>query len=531
MFIDGRQIPDGTTIESDLCIVGAGVAGITIAREFNGAPQSVCLVESGGLKFDRATQSLYEGESLGLPYDLDETRSRFFGGSSNCWGGWCCPLDALDFEQRSWVPHSGWPLSRAELQPYYERAGRVCGLEAIGSDVDDRREMASSPGSNEILPTNDPLASKMSHRAPNRFFGRMYQAELDAGQNLRVFLNSNLFNIATDSSGNTIERFEIKTLEGNGFSIKAKHFVLAAGGIENPRLLLLANKDRAAGLGNEFDLVGRYFADHPRVTVGTYRPTKSISSLDAYDINYAYWKLGYSYHLVFSPQVIEERQLMGTRTYLQGVFAGWDSQGMESLKQIVLAIRRGEPPSGLGEDAYNILRDGVSVSAAVIGRLIRPSWLFRGYRISTLIEPAPNPDSRVTLGSDRDRLGLRRARLDWRLSSLDRATIQQTQGMIVETFARSGLGTVEVPPPGSDAEWPSGIEWSWHHMGTTRMNDDPKQGVVDRHCRVHSISNLFVAGSSVFPTVGTDMPTLTIAALALRQADYLKRRFEQREQF
>jgi choline dehydrogenase-like flavoprotein len=130
MYIDARRIPAGTTLDADVCIVGAGAAGIALAREFVGGPLRVCLLESGGFRMDRATQRLYVGESVGVPYDLETTRSRFFGGSTNCWGGFCRPFEPYHFERRDWVPDSGWPLSRDDLEPYYLRGHDVFGLPA-----------------------------------------------------------------------------------------------------------------------------------------------------------------------------------------------------------------------------------------------------------------------------------------------------------------------------------------------------------------------------------------------------------------
>jgi choline dehydrogenase-like flavoprotein len=140
------------------------------------------------------------------------------------------------------------------------------------------------------------------------------------------------------------------------------------------------------------------------------------------------------------------------------------------------------------------------------------------------MDPAPNRDSRVTLGAELDPLGQRRVNLNWRLSPLDKYSVRRTLEIIGMELGRAGLGRLQVKIDDSDTAWPEDLIGANHHMGTTRMNDDPKQGVVDKNCRVHGVSNLFIAGSSVFPTAGSGTPTFMIVVLALRLADHVKRK-------
>ena len=126
MIKDFNEFEDGSSITTDICIVGSGAAGITIAKEFIGTRDSVVILESGGFGSESDTQKLYETEIVGLPHtNFQEGRVRIFGGTTTLWGGQALRFDTLDFQKRSWVPHSGWPISRQELDPYYERADRV----------------------------------------------------------------------------------------------------------------------------------------------------------------------------------------------------------------------------------------------------------------------------------------------------------------------------------------------------------------------------------------------------------------------
>ena len=186
MFVDARSVPTKTVVECDICIIGAGAAGLTLAREFSGQEFRVCLLESGGLEFDAATQSLYQGKNAGpLQIELDTERIRYFGGTTNLWGGYCRPLDEEDFEERDWVPNSGWPFRRAELEPYYERAHRLCQLGPFNYNID----AWNSDDKNCSSPFNTGrLVTKFFQLVPTepddlRRFGRVYRDDIRSSPN------------------------------------------------------------------------------------------------------------------------------------------------------------------------------------------------------------------------------------------------------------------------------------------------------------------------------------------------------------
>lgn len=273
MLIDIRKLPEDSLIESEICIVGAGAAGIAMAREFIDRPERVCLLESGGLDFDEATQALYGDENIGNSYyPLKETRARYLGGSTNLWGGWSRPLDEIDFEVRPWMPYSGWPISKAELGPYYQRAQEVCNLGPFEYDFayweDTFRQHQYQPiqFSQEIAPCFWQIIPPSHLR-----FGQVYRAELEGARNIETYLHANVVELETDDTAQSVTRLRVATLEGKQFWVKAKAFVLAVGGIENPRLLLASNQVQKVGLGNQYDQVGRYFMEHPYIISGRVR--------------------------------------------------------------------------------------------------------------------------------------------------------------------------------------------------------------------------------------------------------------------
>ena len=237
MFIDGRKVDNGTVIETDLAIIGAGAAGITIARELAGSGISVALIESGGFDFDAATQDLYEGESVGVDYPLTSSRLRYFGGSTNHWGGWCRPLEPIDFEKRDWVPYSGWPVTREELNPFYDRARDICQIKSGAFD---------DPAAWQAGGTPMPLAgSEVETRfflySPPTRFGQVYRSAIKQAKNITCYLNSNVMEIVPAANGTQVAHLDVGTLSGVRFTIKPKSCVLACGGIENARMLLVSN--------------------------------------------------------------------------------------------------------------------------------------------------------------------------------------------------------------------------------------------------------------------------------------------------
>jgi choline dehydrogenase-like flavoprotein len=484
MIVDARAVPDDAVIECDVCIVGAGAAGITIARELSRQRMQVVLLESGGLTPDARTQSLSAGEVAGRRYfELDAARSRCFGGTTNVWTGECRPLDAQDFEPRDWVPDSGWPFGLDELLPFYVKAQSVCELGPYGYTADDWRVHGVRP----LAIDGGRIRSDVFHYSPPTRFGEVYRDELRHAPNVVTYLWANAVDLETPDSARRVNAVKVACLTGTSFRVSSRAFVLATGGIENARLLLLSDRVQAAGLGNGHDLVGRYFMEHIYLDAAAELRTPTPIS-----------------EFYTSAHHVDGRRVRGILALSP------DVRRREQLSNYCAVIV--EPrPSMLAR-----LRHAVA-SARTGGAL-------RTYEVKNVMEQVPNPDSRVTLGTDRDRLGCRRPRLDWRLSALDKSTAHRAHAILGEDLARSGIGEMRSAMGREEDPLPSSVRGARHHMGTTRMHTDPRRGVVDADCRVHDVANLYVAGSSVFPTGGAANPTLTIVALALRLAGHLENR-------
>jgi choline dehydrogenase-like flavoprotein len=530
MFVDARRLDDGSSIETEICIVGGGVAGITLALEFHKRGIRTCVLESGGFRPDRATRDLYRGENIGLPYRFaDGSRSRFLGGSSNCWGGESRPLDELDFAHREWVPYSGWPFTKSELLPYYDRSRDVLKIGPNRFDAEFWVAAIGRPDVHRIPFVTNEIVDVISQFNPPLRFGRFYRRDIAKSKDVTVFLHANAVDIETDADGRKVKLIRVATLNGRTARVTARVFVLAAGGIENARLLLVSNKNQPAGLGNNNDLVGRFFMDHAQSFTGHLRFRGSWSPYRLYDDKYSYHNKTMSAHgtcvtakLSLTADVQAREKLLNALVWFSSIFYGELSEAAKTLIRIKRRMVQREPPGGsLGDDLLALVAHPIHSAGYVAARFIPCRSLVRGCRFHVVVEPVPDPESRVTLSEQRDQLGMRRVRVRWHLDALVKRTFDRTVALVAQELSRAGVADASLDPPIGDGEWPDTFEdeGTWHHMGTTRMHDSPKLGVVDRHCRVHGIDNLYVSGSSVFPTAGGNYPTMTIVALALRLSD------------
>ena len=506
MFIDARKLPQDSRLTADLAIVGAGPAGITLARSMIGHAARVCLIEAGGTAFDGPTQALYEGENVGIEYPLVGSRLRYFGGSSNHWGGWCLTLRPIDLEERDWLPGSGWPLSFDELQRYHEAASVI--VEVSPARFYDRVYWQEKTGEDlREMPSGRMDLAFIQFSPPTRF-GQRYGDELKAAANIDVLLNANVTKVGATRDGQSVRHLDIVTLSGLRHRVEAKAFVLATGGLENPRLLLLSNDVVPAGLGNQHDLVGRYFMEHPHLTGLGEVVVPNIDRLPR-----VYWR----------PQHVDGQSAYASFVPSDAFLRQKRLQSIQFTLGYRSGYRKGEAHGNPDVGAKHLDMLAASSQFTGDGRPGNEEWLGAWLVLGCACEQAPNPDSRIMLADERDALGLRKIRLDWRLSETDRHSVAGHLKNMAMEIGALGMGRMRIDGDASKY-WPSVVRGGSHHMGTTRMHDDPNRGVVDRNCKVHGIDNLYLAGGSVFPTSGAANPTLTIVALTLRLADHLKSR-------
>lgn len=548
MIDDADSLPGGQTLEADCIIVGAGAAGFTLALEMRDSGFSVLVLESGGLKPEPATHALYNGQTADehLHPSPDKYRQRCLGGSTIIWGGRCMPFDPIDFEARSYMPHSGWPFGVDELLPFYPRANEIAEAGRFAYTAEAAYDGASHP----IL--DGFTSTRVSQNRLERFslptnFAKSHGEAIRTSQNVRVLLHANCTGIRLVPDGSRVDHLDVATLGGKRFTARARHYVLATGGLEVPRLLLASRDVKPAGIGNDHDLVGRYYMCHLAGALGTF--TVSLPRAAVWH-GYEVTPEGIYARRRFAIAEKTQRELgignLVARLHFARITDPAHRSGILSGLYLAKAFIRYEYTKRLHGDEQrtvknwllhvrNVILDPFDTIAFLWHWLTKrtlakrkfPSVVLpsRGNRFSIDFhsEQEPNPDSRITLTDEKDALGMPRIRINWRYTEGDIRTVVKSIEVLKEEFARSGVGTLEYDEATLGEEIMRYGAYGGHHVGTARMGVDPSRSVVDPDCRVHGVSNLHIASSAVFPTSGQANPTLTILALTLRLAGRLKR--------
>lgn len=533
MIVDGRELPAGCRLETDVAIIGAGPAGITLAHELMGAGLSVLLLEGGGKAPEPAALDTFRG-SVADPIHhppLALYRVRALGGTSTLWGGRCVPFDPIDFEERPHVPWSGWPLGYEEMRRWYRLAMRYCEAGSFvfraesGGELDD-------DGLERFSPPTD--------------FGRRYRPALARSPEVTVVLSATCTGIELAPSGGAVAGLRFATRPGHAFSVHARWTVLAAGALETARLLL------ASRIGG--DSVGRFYMCHleGKAATARFRPGIPVKFQYERDHEGVYFRR----HFAIAAEIQRKRALTNVILRFEPpviadpdhgdpvLSAMWLSRTFmkpEYERKLASFGYRGAEPRGrraliaghlknVAMGAPGLLNFGLDWTIRhVLASRKLPYVAVRGragvFTLDYNAEQVPNPDSRVMLGADTDAFGLPRLVVDWRVTEQDIAGVLAAHRLLAERLAATGAGRVAVD---EDHIRDNYNAIGGHHLGTARMAADPGRGTVDRDCRVFGLDNLYIAGAAVFPTSSHANPTLTLVALAARLAEHLRERAEGR---
>jgi len=465
-------------IVTDVCIAGAGPAGISLALTLADLGLSCVLLEAGPLDSPTSEQrDPYKGETTGLAYPLGRSRLRRFGGTSAVWGGWCKPLDPIDFTRRPTAPLPSWPIGPADLEPHFAAALAWCEI----PDADFETESSVPEPGRELLFDGDPdFTSRVFRFSPPTRFGDVYREAIRQSEKVRCFSEATLLSLEQDNG--VIRSATAGSLEGDRAEIEASYFVLAMGGIEVPRFLLHLADSTGARFGDEGGLLGACFMDHFGFHPG-----------------YLAAANGLSHH----------RHAHGEQAIMPVITLSADLQRELDLPSICLMATPDSPSDNLPPGYFQ----NPGITGATEADILR-------YRLQLICEPTAHPESRITLGSERDAFGMKRLSLHWNVLDEDYLKVEEFMGRFERAVGRAGLGRVQRTQR-FEGKLRRNLSVGWHHMGTTRMAEDSRFGVVDRDCRVFGTANLFVASTSVFPRAGYSNPTLALLALTDRLAQHL----------
>ena len=555
MITDIRSAGLPDSIECDVAIVGAGAAGIVLALELARAGRDVIVLEAGGDKFDPLSQAFYHAEAIAPDTHgpVHMFRRRVLGGSTSVWGGRCIPFDPIDFETRPWMPYAKWPIGYDDVAKYYPRATEYT---HSGPAIFDAG--AALPG--EPAPmvggvdSPDVVLDRIERFSHPTHFGVEYRAMLERDPRIRLFLHAPVERILTRDVGAAAAGVRVHAGGDRRIDVMAPCVILATGGLEIPRLLLASDQDRPKGLGNEHDLVGRFYQGHIEGEFGTIAFTKPTRSVRL-DYQQSPEGIYCRRYIWLSPEAQRQHQLAGivlrpahpnivdpghrhpvlsamylVKNYIVPEYA-------RKLTALEYQEAMGLSGSRLGfwaAHARNMVLGAPKLMMfsqmwtrkRILSKRKLPSVVLRDprevYPVDLNAEQEPNPDSRITLGDARDDNGMRRIRIDWRTTEGDHRRLAAGLRVMAAAFADSHTARLNFSDRDYAAAAARLVPIGGHHIGTARMAEAPQAGVCDANCELFETRGVYIAEAAAFSTSGFANPTLTLIALALRLADHLK---------
>lgn len=371
---------------------------------------------------------------------------------------------------------------------------------------------------------NSPIKAEFSKWSPQPKFSQVFRHKIESSKNITTIVNATVTELIPDQSHNKIECLEIKNLSERAEHIYADIFILCCGGIENPRILLNSNSVIKSGIGNDYGNVGKYYQDH----IGFYGAKILPLNLNKFRRLFS-TKLSanqkYLPKLSLTSDFQTEKKTLNVTGNIE--IASNKNISLDSFRSLYLQLRK--QPVSL-KTLSNLLDICLKpkLSFMVIYTYLFHKEIFipdkSDYFLIANCEAAPIADSQISLSDETDSLGLKKANINWLVNDQSKKTMLEYFNNVKIQLEKHGIATLEVKPNllNDDNEWKKDCYGLYHHMGSTRMSKTAANGVVDDNCRVHSVENLYIAGSSVFPTSSASNPTFTAMALAIRLADHLK---------
>ena len=545
MIVSAHELSPDDMDSADICIVGAGAAGITLACELDGSGLKVILLEAGGMKPVGAEVDSYRGIATAPHPDPVQFRRSGFGGTTSLWGGRCIPLDPLDFKQRAYVSNSGWPIRYDEVAKYYPRALDYCDagrfdFTATGSLQSPTPIIEGFDGQGEVLTD---LIERYSLPTD---FGRKFRQQLVQSRDVTVLLQARCTRLQKGKHSDAVEFVEYMDKGGKIHRISARTVVLASGGIEVPRLLMHSDRE-GNGLGNHHDLLGRFYSCHfetiygrligsgASVAFGFEKTADGIYCRRRMQFSEAFLARHELPNMVFRLHFPDYSDPMHRSSVMSAIYLAKTLLPSEYRR-----IFRHNKWTEVSHAKPAHLRNVVTGLPQLIK--FTGDWIFRikfakrrlpytlvpnadgSYPLEFNCEQTPQSSNRITLTNDCDQQGVRRVHVNWRLSDTDIDLACRGFRLLRQSINERSRSRLEFDDEKLHEDIAQSAPLGGHHLGTARMGHSARDGVVDKDCGVFGIKNLFIASAAVFPTSGYANPSLTIVALALRLAEHLKNR-------
>lgn len=538
-------------VDSEIAVVGAGPAGISVALEFARNGHDVVLVESGGRTFSADTQALGDADLDPLRHaPMAESTRRQVGGASTIWGGRCIPYDPIDFADRPYIPQSRWPVAFEDIAPYFQRTSDYFRSGRAVFNLHQIEEIASKsivPG----LPDGDVLSSDLERWSLPTDFGREYRDELAQNPRVRVLQGLTCTEIEADPDGTRVLALRCQTSQSaRPIRIQARVYTVACGGVDTTRLLLASNQVHTSGIGGSSGQLGRFYMGHisgriARIQFST-PPRSTVYGLDR-DVDGTYIRRRFS----FSEEFQKKQEMTNVIGFLSNpdIANPEHGNGVLSFAYLALASPAGRFFVAEALRKAALKADGAGPVSAHLLNLLRdpfrtlsfiPSFGYKRFLARRKVpgffqysasnryllhyhgEQVPNPDSRIELNDEKDALGMRRVKIDFRYTEQDVDGIMKAHQGWDDYLRQHGVGQLEyLHADPRESVWQQAAD-GFHQVGTTRMSDSPAEGVVDSYGRIHGMDNLFIASSSNFVTSGQANSTFMIVAFALRMIDHIR---------
>jgi choline dehydrogenase-like flavoprotein len=514
MFKDLKDFSSNSILEYDICVVGSGPAGISVAKQLLDTDHRIAILESGGLDPEAEYQELNEGKNSGSSFlSLDSSRLRCFGGAGKLWAGHCAPFKSTEFNKKPFIPLSGWPISFSDLKTYYKQAAKMLGIsyekfydKSFLGNTFTEKSFKEFNRDNSFISANVLQYSNVN----NRDLAEKYRMDFEFSINTDVIFHSTVTQLNLTNNAKGVDSVSIADLNANKAIIKAKIFVLACGALENPRILLMSDKIYKKGIGNSNGFVGSCFMSHPGV--GGIAQVHKTSSEECI----SYDKKNNSYGVFFEISSNERskqeilrhsfgltpyKDLLDRHTYTSGKFF---SEGIKLFKN------------------FNLI-SSIKKFVCEIKDLREQEYSPKNWSLGVGIEQPPRLSNNLKLHTTKDDLGMPKINMHWdNIGKIEKDTIVKSVKIMARELGLLGTGKIKFTNALLSGESYKIDDPINHHIGTTRMSDSSKTGVVDKNCKVFGISNLYIAGSSVFSTSSIVNPTYTIVALSLRLGKYIK---------